>query len=120
MLQGGKSGPALVPGKPEKSLILQKILAKEMPPLGVFDSGVTRPPEPDVEKLKQWIARELRKRKSSRTLPVPSPIPWSVIKTGSFGRSSLRGRSQCLPSNTTIAYATRLTPSFSTSWKPRG
>src|SRR5262245_4147540 len=29
MLQGGKSGPALVPGKPEKSLILQKILAKQ-------------------------------------------------------------------------------------------
>jgi hypothetical protein len=57
MLKGGKSGPALVPGEPEKSLMLQKILDKEMPPLGVFDAGVTRPPEPDVEKLKQWIAQ---------------------------------------------------------------
>ena len=28
-----------------------------MPPLGVFDTGVTRPPEPDVERLKQWIAQ---------------------------------------------------------------
>ena len=25
--------------------------------MGVFDSGVTRPPDPDVEKLKQWIAQ---------------------------------------------------------------
>ena len=57
MLKGGKSGPALLPGEPEKSRILQRILAKEMPPLGVFDAGVTRPPEPDVEKLKQWIAQ---------------------------------------------------------------
>ena len=57
MLRGGKSGPALVPGEPEKSLVLQKILAKQMPPLGVFDAGVTRPPDADVEKLKQWIAQ---------------------------------------------------------------
>jgi mono/diheme cytochrome c family protein len=57
MLQGGKSGSALVPGKPEKSLILQKILAKQMPPLGVFESGVTRPPDSDIEKLEQWIAQ---------------------------------------------------------------
>jgi hypothetical protein len=57
MLKGGKSGPALVPGDPEKSLILQRVVARQMPPLGVFDSGVTRPPEPDVEKLKQWIAQ---------------------------------------------------------------
>ena len=28
MLRGGKSGPALVPGEPEKSLMLQRILAK--------------------------------------------------------------------------------------------
>jgi mono/diheme cytochrome c family protein len=57
MLRGGKSGPALVPGKPEESLLLRRVLAKQMPPLGVFDSGVTRPPEADVEKLRQWIAQ---------------------------------------------------------------
>jgi len=33
MLKGGKSGPAVVPGKPEQSLILKRIRAKEMPPL---------------------------------------------------------------------------------------
>jgi hypothetical protein len=57
MLKGGKSGPALVPGDPEQSVLLQKIVAREMPPLGIFDAGVTRPPEPDVEKLRQWIAQ---------------------------------------------------------------
>jgi hypothetical protein len=57
MLQGGKSGPALVPGKPSTSLMLQKILARQMPPLGVFDSGVTRPPDSDIEKLEEWIAQ---------------------------------------------------------------
>jgi len=57
MLRGGKSGPALVPGEPAKSLMLQKILAKQMPPLGVFDTGVTPPPEAEIEKLKRWIAQ---------------------------------------------------------------
>jgi hypothetical protein len=57
MLRGGKSGPALVPGKPKKSLILQKILAKQMPPLGVFDTGVTPLTEPEFKKLKTWIAQ---------------------------------------------------------------
>jgi len=32
MLKGGKSGPALVPGKPEESLIIRKIRSGEMPP----------------------------------------------------------------------------------------
>jgi hypothetical protein len=32
MLQGGDSGPALVPGKPEESLLVQKIESGEMPP----------------------------------------------------------------------------------------
>src|SRR4051812_4357298 len=31
-LKGGKSGPSLVPGKPEESLLMKKILSGEMPP----------------------------------------------------------------------------------------
>jgi hypothetical protein len=64
MLRGGKSGPAFFPGDPEKSLVLQKILAGKMPPLGVFDSGVTRPPDSDVEKLRQWIAQGAREEET--------------------------------------------------------
>ncbi|MBI3865437.1 MAG: DUF1549 domain-containing protein, partial [Planctomycetia bacterium] len=75
MLKGGKSGPALVPGEPEKSKILQRILAKEMPPLGVFDAGVTRPPEPDVEKLKQWIAQGALEKEIPPDVAETSPDP---------------------------------------------
>src|SRR5438128_690657 len=32
MLRGGKSGPAIVPGQPERSLLIQKIRAGAMPP----------------------------------------------------------------------------------------
>ncbi len=75
MLRGGKSGPALVPGKPERSLILQTILAKQMPPLGVFDSGVTRPPDSDVEKLKQWIAQGAPERDIQPDVAGTEPDP---------------------------------------------
>ena len=32
LLKGGKSGPAIVPGKPDESLLLKRIHAGEMPP----------------------------------------------------------------------------------------
>src|SRR5215831_15449254 len=31
LLKGGKSGPAIVPGKPDESLLVKKIAAQEMP-----------------------------------------------------------------------------------------
>src|SRR5207249_760892 len=57
MVKGGKSGPALIPGGPEKSLMLQKVLSEEMPPKELFESGVSPLVEAEVEKLKQWIAQ---------------------------------------------------------------
>ena len=32
LLKGGKSGPAIVPGKPADSLLIKRITAQEMPP----------------------------------------------------------------------------------------
>src|SRR5260370_15865110 len=32
LLKGGKSGPAIVPGKPDDSLLIRKIAGHEMPP----------------------------------------------------------------------------------------
>src|SRR5579872_3121194 len=56
-LKGGKSGPALVPGKPEESLILQKILSGQMPPPKLLIEAFVRPPSSaEVEKLRKWIA----------------------------------------------------------------
>jgi len=49
LLQGGESGPAVLPGSTADSLLLQRVLQDEMPP---------RKPLPEAEKqlLKQWIA----------------------------------------------------------------
>lgn len=48
LLQGGESGPAAVPGQPDQSLLLQRVLQNEMPP---------KKPLSDQEKqiLVQWI-----------------------------------------------------------------
>jgi mono/diheme cytochrome c family protein len=56
-LKGGKSGPALVPGKPEESLVMKRITAGEMPPPKLLFEAFVRPPSSEeVETLKAWIA----------------------------------------------------------------
>ncbi len=58
-LKGGKSGPALVPGKPDDSLLLQRIKSGEMPPPNLtllFENSVRPPTDAEIEKLRRWIA----------------------------------------------------------------
>ena len=56
-LAGGKSGPALVPGRPDESLIIQKIEADEMPPPDLqYDYAVRNPTDEEVTTLKRWVA----------------------------------------------------------------
>jgi mono/diheme cytochrome c family protein len=56
-LKGGKSGPALSPGKPEESLAMKRIMAGEMPPPKLFFEYAVRPPDTsEVETLRKWIA----------------------------------------------------------------
>ena len=60
IIKGGKSGPGIVLGKPDESLVLKKILADEMPPMkNIFgDSNyVIRVPVAGIEKLRKWIER---------------------------------------------------------------
>ncbi|MBM4069473.1 MAG: DUF1553 domain-containing protein [Planctomycetes bacterium] len=57
ILQGGKSGPALVPGKPDDSVILRRIHAGDMPPRKRLIAAAVKPMEPDeINKLTRWIA----------------------------------------------------------------
>jgi mono/diheme cytochrome c family protein len=57
MLKGGKSGPAMVPGKPEESLLLKRIRAAEMPPRDRLIRAGVKPMAPDeIDRLTQWIA----------------------------------------------------------------
>jgi hypothetical protein len=43
-LKGGKSGPALIPGRPEESLLMKRIVAGEMPPPKLLYEYAVRPP----------------------------------------------------------------------------
>lgn len=57
MLKGGKSGPALVPGHPEASLIVRKIETGQMPPWSqTFKVSVKPMPAGELERLTRWIA----------------------------------------------------------------
>jgi len=49
MIQGGESGPVILPGKPEKSLLIQKTVEGEMPPKGKKVSPS------EIAILKTWI-----------------------------------------------------------------
>ena len=57
LLEGGDSGPALVPGKPGDSLFMQRIVRGEMPPPEMlFENHVKTPTDAEVELLRKWIA----------------------------------------------------------------
>ena len=56
-LAGGESGPALVPGNPDESLLIHKIEADEMPPVALQKKYAVRTPtEAEIQTLRQWIA----------------------------------------------------------------
>ena len=56
-LKGGKSGPALVAGRPDESLLLQRIVKGEMPPAKqAKELAIELPTDAETEKLRTWIA----------------------------------------------------------------
>lgn len=57
MLQGGTRGPALIPGQPDNSLMIQRIESEACPPHELLlKFFVKRPPVHEVDLLRQWIA----------------------------------------------------------------
>jgi hypothetical protein len=57
MLRGGMSGPAILPGDPDASLLLKRIHAGEMPPRRRVIEVSVKPMEPgEIETLTRWIA----------------------------------------------------------------
>ena len=50
ILAGGESGPAIVPGKPDESILFEMIHDEQMPPEGKM------PEADDIERVRQWIA----------------------------------------------------------------
>ena len=51
MVGGGETGPAIVPGKPQESLLLLRLQVGEMPP------GDTRVPDDQIKILERWISQ---------------------------------------------------------------
>ncbi|MBI4584957.1 MAG: PSD1 domain-containing protein [Planctomycetes bacterium] len=57
MLRGGKLGPVIVPGKPEESLIIEKLRSGQMPPRDRLVEASVKPIEPaEIELIARWIA----------------------------------------------------------------
>ena len=50
ILQGGKSGPAIVRGSAENSLLFQKLIRAEMPP-----GDVLKPSQQHIETIRRWL-----------------------------------------------------------------
>ena len=49
MLKGGEGGPAIVPGKPDESLLFKMVHKEKMPPDGEM------PAKTDIERVRRWI-----------------------------------------------------------------
>ncbi|MDP7019649.1 MAG: DUF1549 domain-containing protein, partial [Pirellulaceae bacterium] len=57
MLRGGASGPALKPGDPDNSLMIQRVESSACPPRdSLLKYFVKRPPPSEVKVLRAWIA----------------------------------------------------------------
>jgi hypothetical protein len=58
ILKGGKSGPAIVPGKPDASLLVKRLRAAEMPPKRLLSDARVKPlTKGELEKIESWIAQ---------------------------------------------------------------
>ncbi len=57
ILRGGVSGPAMVPDRPDQSLLIQRISAAEMPPKELVEKAKLIPvTAAELETLRRWIA----------------------------------------------------------------
>jgi len=66
ILRGGEGGPAAVPGRPTHSLLLERVLAGEMP----LDKNARLSPD-QVQLLQRWIARGLPHESAGSTVAAP-------------------------------------------------
>ena len=74
MLKGGKSGPAMVLGKPAESLLLKRIHAGEMPPKELLIvAGVKPISEPEIQKLARWIELDAPTVQIDPDIPTSNP-----------------------------------------------
>jgi len=61
LLEGGKNGPSVVAGAPEKSLLIQKLVSGKMPP-----GKSLKPTAAHIETIRNWVAGGARGRYVAR------------------------------------------------------
>jgi mono/diheme cytochrome c family protein len=85
MLKGGKSGPAIVPGKPEASRLIARIQAGEMPPRDRLVEASVKPIEDsETETLARWIAAGAPEVQSKPDVATNAPDPLVSEKDRDF------------------------------------
>jgi hypothetical protein len=76
MLKGGKSGPAVVAGKPEESLIVKRIHAEEMPPRRKLVQVSVKPMEAsELAMLESWISAGMPQSDLAPDVATSEPDP---------------------------------------------
>jgi len=76
MLKGGKSGPAIVPGKPGESRLLARIRAGEMPPRDrLLEVSLKAIEDAEIETLEKWIAAGAAEVELKPDVATDSPDP---------------------------------------------
>jgi cytochrome c553 len=85
MLRGGKSGPAIVPGRPEASPLIKKVRVGEMPPRTRLVEASVKPAEPaEVEILARWIAAGAPEVAVEPDVATKTPDPLVTAKDRDF------------------------------------
>jgi mono/diheme cytochrome c family protein len=85
ILRGGKSGPAIVPGKPEASLLIKKIRAGEMPPITRLIEVSIKPIEPaETDVIVNWISRGAPEIDAPPDVATTTPDPLVTDKDREF------------------------------------
>jgi len=85
LLKGGNSGPVVVPGKPDESLMLTRIRSGEMPPKKrMLEMGVKPITASETEHLAQWIAQSLPEGKELPDVAGAGPDPLVSEKDRQF------------------------------------
>lgn len=68
LVKGGESGPAVVPGKPEESLLVEQLKKGKMP------KGKKKLKPEDVAKIEQWIAEGAKTLRAEPDHLEPGPV----------------------------------------------
>jgi mono/diheme cytochrome c family protein len=85
MLKGGKSGPAIVLGKPDESLLIKRVRANQMPPPARLVEASVKPMEKtELDMIVRWIAAGAPEVEITPDVATTSPDPLVTDKDRDF------------------------------------